>query len=163
MIAADKQTSHGSMGGVTVGIPTTKINSIKNKVLLASSGWRGMGIQLAAAIEENVDGFERQPVAISIKQVQVKHRELAMPALTTAQAAIPVIGHQAAQNEAVCGSLLAAKWVDGVAIVEITPTGQVDFYSKELPFIMPWLGQAKHRPISCLSLVRVFRGFVADA
>src|SRR5262249_20735833 len=65
----------------------------------------------------------------------------ALPAYNAAQAAIPVIGQQAAYNEAVCGSLLAAKWIDGVAIVEITPTGQVDFYSKELPFIC--LGSGK--------------------
>src|ERR1700733_14553682 len=92
VIAADKQTTHGSMGGMTVGMPTTKIKVINNKVLLASSGWRGTGLQLAAALEENVDGFERQPAAISVKQVQAKHRELAMPILAAAQSAVNVIG-----------------------------------------------------------------------
>jgi 20S proteasome alpha/beta subunit len=146
VIAADKQTSHGSMGGMTVGMPTTKIKAIKDKVLLASSGWRGTGIQLGAMIEDNIDGFERQPVAISIKQVQDKHRQLAMPLLQAAQSAVNVIGHQAAQSEAICGSLLAAKWNDGVYIVEITPLGAAEFYSRELPFICLGSGKPNSDP-----------------
>lgn len=146
VIAADKQTTHGSMGGMTVGLPTTKIKPIKDKVLLAATGWRGTGIQLSAMIEEQVDGFERQPVAISVKQVQAKHRELAMPLLAAAQSAVNVIGQHAAQSEAVCGILLAANWKEGVRIVEITPLGAVEFYSEELPFICLGSGKQNSDP-----------------
>jgi hypothetical protein len=46
----------------------------------------------------------------------------------------------------VCGTLVAAKFVDGVSIVEVTPTGAVDFYSKELPFICLGSGKQNSDP-----------------
>jgi hypothetical protein len=51
VVAADKQTTHGGSGTMTVGHATTKVMPIKNKALLVSSGYRGLGIQFANALE----------------------------------------------------------------------------------------------------------------
>jgi 20S proteasome alpha/beta subunit len=59
VIAADRQTTHGSLGRQTVGQTTVKVTPIKAKVLLASSGHRGLGQQFCHALEPNVDGSAR--------------------------------------------------------------------------------------------------------
>lgn len=92
VIAADKQTTHCSLGGMTVGLPTTKIKSVKDKALLASSGYRGLGMQLAAALEIHADGYERQLVTDSVKNIQTEFRKLINPAFEAASKAIPLIG-----------------------------------------------------------------------
>jgi 20S proteasome alpha/beta subunit len=126
VIAADKQTTHGSLGGMTVGLPTTKIKSVKDKALLASSGYRGLGMQLAAALEIHVDGYERQLVTDSVKNIQTEFRKLINPAFEAASKAVSLIGQQAAQSDVICGSILAAKFKDGVSLIEITPVGAIE-------------------------------------
>jgi hypothetical protein len=69
-----------------------------------------------------------------------------VPAFEAAKAAAPIIGHQAAQNESIVSTILAAKFVDGVFIVEIAPTGAVEFYSRELPFICLGSGKQNSDP-----------------
>src|SRR5215813_2445192 len=76
VFAADKQTSHGTAGAMTVGHPTTKIVPIKNKALFASSGHRGLGQQLCAALLTRVDKFDGQPVAAAAKDIQDDFRKM---------------------------------------------------------------------------------------
>jgi 20S proteasome alpha/beta subunit len=146
VFAADKQTTHGTVGHPTVGLPTTKISAIKNKVLFASSGYRGLGQQFAASLVEQVDGFERQLVTNSAKNIQAEFRKLVNPAFETAQKAIPLIGQMAAAGDVTCGSILAAKFEKGVSMIEITQVGAVEFYSEELPFICLGSGKQNSDP-----------------
>jgi 20S proteasome alpha/beta subunit len=147
VFAADKQTTHGTAGAMTVGHPTTKIVTLKKKVLFACSGHRGLGQQLAAALFSHVDKFDGRPVADAAKDIQASFRELAGPAFSMAQQAAPFIGQQAAGGDVTVGSILAAKFNDGISIVEITRVGAVEFYSKELPFICLGSGKQNADPI----------------
>lgn len=71
VIAADKQTSHGTgLSGVTVGHSTTKIQALKHNVLIASSGHRGLGQQFASAVETLTEGFPRQYRKDSVINIQ---------------------------------------------------------------------------------------------
>lgn len=141
VFAADKQTSHGTVTGMTVGHPTTKIVPIKNKVLFASSGYRGLGQQFAATLHTRVDKFGGQLVATAAAEFQNDYRSLIGPGFETAKKAVPLIGEAAAASDVTCGSILAAKFNDGIFIVEITRVAGVEFYSKDLPFIC--LGSGK--------------------
>lgn len=147
VFAADKQTSHGTAGAMTVGHPTTKIVPIKNKALFASSGHRGLGQQLCAALLTRVDKFDGQPEAAAAKDIQDDFRKMAGPAYEMAQRAAPFIGQQAAGGDVTCTSILAAKFNDGISIVEITPVGAVEVYAKELPFICLGSGKQNADPI----------------
>jgi len=147
VFAADKQTSHGTAGAMTVGHPTTKIVTLKNKALFASSGHRGLGQQFAAKLHTCVDNFSGQPASNAGQTIQSAFRELAIPAYEMAQRAAPFIGQQAAGGDVTCGSILAAKFNDGISIVEITRVGAVEFYSKDLPFICLGSGKQNADPI----------------
>jgi len=147
VFAADKQTSHGTAGAMTVGHPTTKIVTLKNKALFAASGHRGLGQQIAAALLSRIDKFDGQPIASAAKEIQADFRGVAGPAFEMAQKAAPFIGQQAAGGDVTCGSILAAKFNDGISIVEITRVGAVEFYNKDLPFICLGSGKQNADPI----------------
>jgi len=51
VLAADKQASHGGLGQLTVGQPTTNIKTLGDSILFASSGPIGLGQQLCHIVE----------------------------------------------------------------------------------------------------------------
>jgi 20S proteasome alpha/beta subunit len=141
VIAADKQTTHGSLGLQTVGKNSTKITMIRDRALVASTGHRGLSQQFCHAIEQNVEGFVRQNVGDAIFiTIQRKFRELIEPAFSVANKATPFLG-QVAQLDVICGSLVAAKFKDGVSVIEVTPLGATERLSSDVPFIC--LGSGK--------------------
>ena len=73
--------------------------------------------------------------------VQKKFRELITPAFEIARVSQNVIGPQAAQSDVICGSILVSKFRDGLQIVEVTPTGAIEYLTSDLPFLC--LGSGK--------------------
>jgi len=98
-------------------------------------------------LHTRVDNFAGKTVADAAKEIQGAFRELAAPAYEMAQRAAPFIGQQAAGGDVTCGSILAAKFNDGVFIIEITRVGAVELYSKDLPFICLGSGKQNADPI----------------
>jgi hypothetical protein len=68
------------------------------------------------------------------------------PAFATVTAAAPIFGVQAVQGDVLCGNLLVAKSSNGVSIMEITPVGAVEFYSKDLPYVCLGSGKQNSDP-----------------
>jgi 20S proteasome alpha/beta subunit len=123
VIAADKQATHGALGMMTVGQQITKISAISGSVLFASSGYHGMSQQFEAVITPWVgeEYFTKNGYPIAINRVQQAFRPIVEGAFKTAQSAAPILGHQAAQADCICGSIFAAAFKDGMKVVEITP------------------------------------------
>lgn len=134
VVAADRQATHGALGAMTVAQPVTKIAMLEGKVLFATSGPRGLGQQLTSVVENRAGQLANQKYHSSIKKVQTDIRAVLEPAFQTAGMAAGVMG-QAAANEALCGSLLAANFKDGVKLVEFSPTGGVESSDDELVFV----------------------------
>jgi hypothetical protein len=61
--------------------------------------------------------------------------------------ATPVIGHQAAQQEALCSGLLAAKFADGIKLIDISVQAQCEILTLEsVPFVCQGSGKANADP-----------------
>ena len=134
------------MGQQTVGQPLTKIRIIKGgDGLLASSGHNGLGQQLAAIVDEKKPEFVNQPYVKSIVKLQEQMRPLINKSFETAGYAARVMGNAAALD-AICGSLLAAPFKDGLKLIEISPQVAVECMSDELPFISMGSGEPSADP-----------------
>jgi 20S proteasome alpha/beta subunit len=151
-IAADQQRTEGAMGSVTVGQPVTKVQVIGTNALFAASGHVGLGQQLGSVVERNKSKFRENPYHSLIREIQTGFRALVEPAFKTAGEAARVIGHQAAQMDVVCHSLLAAPFKDGMHLVEITPNCQVESIGAAMPFIC--LGSGKNSADPFLGFLR---------
>jgi 20S proteasome alpha/beta subunit len=145
VIAADRQATHGAMGQQTVGQPVTKIRVIKGDMLFASSGQNGLGQQLAAIVEDKRPEFTNQTYHKWIAKLQDHFRPVINKGFETAGLAARVMGNAAAAD-AICGSLLAAPFRDGLKLVEITPQVAVERMTAELPFISMGSGKPSADP-----------------
>src|SRR5262249_15717617 len=119
VVAADQQATHGALGAATVGQAITKVRIVGPDTLFAASGHAGLGQQVAAVIDRKRKDFANWPYSAVIKDVQKEFREIINPAFESARLAAQVYGPQAAQEQAVCGSLLAAPFKDGLHLIEI--------------------------------------------
>jgi 20S proteasome alpha/beta subunit len=134
VLAADKQASHGAFGHLTVGQPTTKIKALGDSILFASSGPIGLGQQLCHIVDVDQKEIPNRNYHLYATLLQRKFREVVDPALQTAANAARVIG-QAAQSDAVCGSLLAGRFKDGIKLIEISPQCGVEHLTDTVPFV----------------------------
>jgi hypothetical protein len=82
----------------------------------------------------------------SIVKLQDHLRPLINKALDTAGIAARLIGHAAAQSDAICASLLAAPFKDGLKLVEVTPQIAVERLTDESPFISMGSGKGSADP-----------------
>lgn len=124
VIAADQQASRGPAGGMpTVGSPVTKISAIKgNGALFAFSGYTGLGQQIGATVEAQLDlnnNYFGQVAALQKSAFSV-----ILPAAQRAQAMGQIIRDSA--SEAICGCLFAAKFPDGLHLIEVSPQANFD-------------------------------------
>nr|WP_280948356.1 hypothetical protein [Mesorhizobium sp. LSJC265A00] len=145
VIAADRQASHGALGQSTVGQPTTKIDALSENILYASSGPVGLGQQFRAVITGDSKEIPNRSYASYSGLMQKKFREIVDPALQTAAHAGRLIGG-AAQADVMCGSLMAAKFKDGVKLIEISPQCGMEFLSEGIPFVCLGSGKANADP-----------------
>lgn len=152
VIAADRQATHGAMGQMTVGQAVTKIRIVKGDTLFASSGHHGLGQQLAGMIDDKRAEFTNQPYDKSITKLQDHLRPLINKGFETAGLAARVVGPNIAQSDAICHSLLAAPFKDGLKLVEITPQVAVECMTAQLPFIS--MGSGKNSADPFLGFLR---------
>jgi 20S proteasome alpha/beta subunit len=145
VLAADKQASHGTPGQFTVGQPTTKIKALGDSILFASSGPIGLGQQLCHIVEADQKEIPNRNYHSYATLAQKKFREIVDPAFQTAAHAIRVIG-QVAQSDSVCGSLLAARFKDGIKLIEISPQCGVEHLTDTLPFVCLGTGKSNADP-----------------
>src|SRR5260370_10335452 len=111
VIAADRQASHGAFGQLTVGQPATKIKVIGQDALFASSGAIGLSQQFSYIVESDHAQIKNRNYQSVVTLFQKKFREILEPAFKTASAARGLLG-DAAQADAICGSLLASRYND---------------------------------------------------
>ena len=156
VIAADKQASHGAMGAITVTQATTKITQVDDGILYASSGPVGLGQQICHIIASDAKEIHNRNYHSYVTLAQKKIRELLDPAWTTARIAAQAIGN-AALADAVCGSLLAARFKDGIKLIEISPQGGWEFLTDNLPFVCIGSGKQNADPF-----VRYLRSIFFD-
>src|ERR1700732_1580079 len=140
------------MGQMTVGQSVTKVRIVKGDSLFASSGHNGLGQQLAGIIDDKRPEFTNQPYDKSITKLQDHLRPLINKTLETAGLAARVLGPQIAQSDAICHSLLAAPFKDGLKLVEITPQVGVECMSAQVPFIS--MGSGKNSADPFLGFLR---------
>lgn len=125
VIAADRQVTHAALGRKTVGQPGTKVEIIDNKIAFASYGPISLGQEFQDAIGSVRDQFARRDYAAMRDIMKKKIKGIVDAAFETATKAAPVIGHQAAAMDAVCGAVFAAEFRNGLRLVEIQSTGRI--------------------------------------
>ena len=146
VIAADRQASHAMFGVMTVGQPVTKIRIVGNKVaLFASSGDMGFGQQLEGALFSDLNTFANAPYLRAIAQVQPHVRALLEPRINLAKAISPL--NPGAAQEAIATALLAARFKDGIRIVEMSPIGGFTYLTHEMPFTCIGSGKQNADPL----------------
>jgi len=124
VLAADQQASRAPAGGgPTVGSPITKITEIRDRqALFGFSGYTGLGYQLCSVIEAALDLSQTRMQAVPA--LQQAARGVIIPAMQMAGIARSIIPN--AQMEAVCGCFLAAHFIDGLELFEVSPQGGFD-------------------------------------
>jgi hypothetical protein len=148
VIATDRQVTHGAMGNTTIGQAGTKAAIIrKGAALYASSGAVGIGQQICAGIDAlDVKFHGRQCVAV-VPDIQKEARAVIIPAFEVAQKSVAVIGHPATQQDAICTGLLAAKFSDGIKLVELSPQGGCEILTiQSVPFVCQGSGKGNADP-----------------
>src|SRR5260370_11432752 len=145
VIAADRQASHGVFGNVTVGHQVSKINTIGDNLIFASSGPVGLGQQFASIVQGELPKFKNRNYAGLATLLQKKVREIIDPALQTAGHAARVIG-QAAQSDVLCSSLLATEFRDGLQLIEISAQGGFECLTPQLPYVCQGSGKQNADP-----------------
>jgi proteasome beta subunit len=146
VIAADRQVTHGDMGlPQTVGQPGTKISEIPGNILLASSGFVGLAQRLKGIVESDSGYIGSHTYEESAKRIHQQFAPILQPVFEMAKRASPVMGSNA-NLEAVCGHLLAAKFADGLKLVEITPTLNFEYRTVDVPFVCCGTGKQNADP-----------------
>ncbi|MGO9266785.1 MAG: hypothetical protein ACLQBA_18205 [Candidatus Binataceae bacterium] len=148
MIATDRQVTHGAMGTTTIGQAGTKAAVIRNgQALYASSGAIGLGQQICAGIEGIDIKFHNHGCIAALQAIQKAARVVIAPAFEIAAKSVAVLGHPATQQDAVCTGLLAAKFSDGIKLVELNAQGGCEMLTLEsVPFICQGSGKANADP-----------------
>lgn len=146
VIASDRQASHGVMGNQTVGLPVTKVRILGTSTLFASSGPIGLSQQYAASIEPHAPRFGGGKYHGNFDlSLQKGLRQILNPALETAGLAAKFIGN-AVNPDVLCQSLLAARFQDGLKLIEISPQAGFEVLSKDIPFVCQGSGKQNADP-----------------
>ena len=119
--------------------------------IVCSCGSSGLGQQLAAIIEDKRPEFTNQPYDKSILKLRGHLRPVVNRSFETAGFAQRVLG-QAAQADAICTSLLAAPFKDGLRLVEITQQVGVECILPDNPFVS--MGSGKNTADPFLGFLR---------
>jgi 20S proteasome alpha/beta subunit len=148
IVATDRQVTHGAMGMPTIGQTGTKGVIIrKGEALYASSGPIGMGQQIANALDKATVNFALRTCVDCVGDLSKAARTVIIPAFEVAQRAMNVLGPQATHADAVGGGLLAARFHDGVTLVEFNPQGGCEILTLEsVPFVCQGSGKANADP-----------------
>jgi 20S proteasome alpha/beta subunit len=132
VIAADRQATLGTAMRPTVGSSITKISQIKSdSALFAFSGFTGLGQQIGYEVERVLDLGESY--ATNVARIQPAVHATVAGFAQRGQLLMQMGIYPDARNEALCHSLAAVKFHDGLKLFEITPTGACDLASG-----MPW-------------------------
>jgi 20S proteasome alpha/beta subunit len=146
VIAADKQASLGAFGNITVGQPVTKIKIIgDNAALFASSGSMGLGQQLESIVESKHQAFSRNVFNSMMGQIQPELRKVLGPSYEMAKLAGQVV--PGAAMEAVCLTLIAGHFKDGLRVAETDSLGNYTYLTHEMPFVCLGSGKQNADPI----------------
>ena len=147
VIATDQQVTLGALGAPTVGQAGTKATIINGQAIYASSGAVGVGQQICAGIAAELGKFGQSTYHASAQLVQKRIRDILVPTFDVANKAAPVIGLQAAQMDALCSSVLAARFQDGVRLIDINVQGGFEALTNEsVPFVCHGSGKANADP-----------------
>lgn len=148
VVATDRQVTHGAMGMPTVGQAGTKgIVIRKGEALYASSGPIGMGQQIANALDKATVSFELRTCVDCVGDLSKAARTVILPAFDVAQRAVNVLGQVATQMDVVGGGLLAARFYDGVKLIDLNPQGGCEILTLEsVPFVCQGSGKANADP-----------------
>ena len=146
VIAADRQATHGALGQSTVGQSVTKVQVINGEALYATSGHKGLGQQLCAIVDSKQPEFKNQGYDRVIAKLQESLRPIIDAGFQTATHAGRVVGNNIAANDCICGGLLAARFKDGLKLVEITPQVAVEYMTDDMPFISMGSGKMSADP-----------------
>ena len=148
VIATDRQVTHGAMGMSTIGQTGSKAQIIRsNAALYASAGAIGIGQQICAGIDALDVKFHGRTCVQVVPDFQKVARAVIVPAFEVAQKSVAVIGHQATQQDAICSGLVAAKFADGIKLVELSPQGGCEIMTiASVPFICQGSGKGNADP-----------------
>jgi 20S proteasome alpha/beta subunit len=129
VIAGDQQATHGTVVRPTVGTPIIKISTIKdNRGLFAFSGFTGIGQQIGADVERVIN-FD-VPYFAQVGQIQQSVHSVVMGFVQRAQLLTQLGWYPDGRGEAICASLVAGNFADGLKLFEITPTGACDLINQ---------------------------------
>jgi 20S proteasome alpha/beta subunit len=132
VIAADQQATHGAVGQPpTIAQAIVKPQIIGGQAVYAFSGPVSVGQQIAAKITDLQPQFGGTKCAAMIPKIQAAIRDVLNPAFETAASAAKVMGQQLALQDVLCGSLLAAKFSDGIRLLDISPQGSCEILTPE--------------------------------
>jgi hypothetical protein len=136
------------MGTATIGQAGTKVAIIrKGQALYASAGAIGLGQQICAGIDAIDAKFHTQQCVAAVANIQKAARAVILPAFEVANKAVPVLGHPATQQDAICGGLFATKFSDGIKLIELNAQGGSEILTLEsVPFICLGSGKANADP-----------------
>lgn len=140
--------THGAMGMQTIGQAGTKAAAIrKGQALYASAGAIGLGQQISAGIDAIDARFHAQACVTALPSIQKAARAVIAPAFEIAAKAVPVLGHPATQQDAVCAGLFAGKFSDGIKLIELSAQGGCEILTLEsVPFICQGSGKNNADP-----------------
>jgi 20S proteasome alpha/beta subunit len=146
VIAADRQATLGAFGVMTVGQPVTKVKILGNNLaLFSSSGDMGFGQQLEGVVSDNLNTFANTAYLNAIAKMQPPMRALLEPRINIAKAIAPI--NQGAAHEALVTAILAARFRDGLKLIEMSPIGGFTFLTHEMPFVCIGSGKQNADPL----------------
>lgn len=135
----------GSMGVQTVAQRGEKIQRLTAHGIFGTSGHRGTGQQLFGEVDRHAKDFHKYTCDKALKLIQKGFREVLNPLYETA-GRVP-----GGTQEVVTGGLLAAKFRDGLHLVEIGHTITVEKMTDDVPFVT--MGSGKSQADSLLGFL----------
>jgi 20S proteasome alpha/beta subunit len=149
VIASDRQATHGVAGmPPTVGQAIVKPQIILGQAIYACSGPVSIGQQIAAKATELQPQFGSMTCAAAVQKLQGKFREVLNPAFETAAQAAKVRGQQIAMQEVLSQGMLAAKFQDGIQLLDISAQGACEvMLADKLSFVCAGSGKSNADPI----------------
>jgi 20S proteasome alpha/beta subunit len=148
VIATDRQVTHGTMGQATVAQSATKAEIINGQALYASAGPMAVGQQICAAMKVMQGQFGGKICSASVQLIQPAIRAILDPAFDTAKKAGQIMGPQLALVDVITTGLLAAKFQDGIRLLDISQQGSCEVLSVDkVPFVCHGSGKQNADPI----------------
>ena len=147
VIAADQQVTQGGLAGLTVARACVKPTIIGGQAIYAFSGPVSVGQQITAQLNDLQRTFGGGTCAVLVPKLQAAIRAVLEPAFETAAKAQKVMGNPVLQD-VLCSGLLAAKFSDGIRLLEISQQGACEVLTKDkVPFVCLGSGKGNADPI----------------